>query len=82
MDAAVSIANSNESRFAIPARGVTAEQRLQAVYQSLLGLSPDQADPGTWRQDLQTVNDGHLAQVVEGIVRSDRFRSRYNLSSY
>ncbi len=79
LDAAVSIANSKESRFALPSRGVTTEQRLEAMYQSLLGLSPDQADRDTWRQDLRTLNDGNVAQVVENIVRSDRFRSRYSL---
>jgi len=82
LDAAVSIANSRESRFAIPSRGVSNEQRLEALYQSLLGLSPDQADRETWRQDLRTLNDGNIAQVVENIVRSDRFRSRYSLASY
>jgi hypothetical protein len=82
IDSAVSIANSNESRFAIPGRGVTMEQRLQAMYQSLLGLAPNQVDPGSWRSDLQTLNNGHIAQVVENIVRSDRFRSRYSLGQY
>jgi|GEM_PF-1306719 len=79
LDAAVSIANSKESRFAIPSRGVSNEQRLEALYQSLLGLSPDQADRDTWRQDLRTLNDGNIARVVENLVRSDRFRSRYSL---
>jgi hypothetical protein len=82
VDAAVSIANSNESRSGIPARGVTPEQRLEAMYQSLLGISRDQADPNTWRTDLRALYDGHIAQVAEGIVRSDRFRSRYNVSGY
>jgi hypothetical protein len=82
LDAAVSIANSRESRFAIPSRGVSNEQRLEALYQSLLGISPDQADRDTWRQDLRTLNDGNIARVVENLVRSDRFRSRYSLASY
>ena len=50
--------------------------RLQA------GLAPNQVDPGSWRSDLQTLNNGHVAQVVENIVRSDRFRSRYSLGQY
>jgi hypothetical protein len=82
VDAAVSIANSNESRYAIPGRGVTPEQRLESMYQSLLGVSRGQADPSTWRTDLQALYDGHVAQVAEGIVRSDRFRSHYNLTRY
>jgi hypothetical protein len=66
----------------IPSRGVSMEQRLQAMYQGLLGLAPNQVDPGSWRSDLQTLNNGHVAQVVENIVRSDRFRSRYSLGQY
>lgn len=82
IDEAVNIANSKESRFEIPSRRVSPEQRLEAMYQSLLGLSAQQADPGTWRSDLRMLNDGQIARVVEGIVRSDRFRSRYGLTGY
>jgi len=82
VNAAVNIANSNESRVSISLKGVTPEQRLQAMYQSLLGLSPQQADPSTWSSDLRALHDGHIAQVAEGIVRSDRFRTRYNLTGY
>jgi len=79
---AVNIANSKESRFEIPSRRVPYEQRLEAMYQSLLGLSSQQADPGTWRSDLRMLSEGQIARVVEGIVRSDRFRSRYGLTGY
>jgi hypothetical protein len=80
---AVNIANSNESRIDMATgRRVPPEQRLEAMYQSLLGLSPQQADPNTWRSDLRMLNDGQIARVVEGIVRSDRFRSRYGLTGY
>jgi hypothetical protein len=82
IDEAVNIANSRESRYEIPGRRVSAEERLEAMYQSLLGLSPQQADPGTWRSDLRLLSDGQIARVVEGIVRSDRFRSRYGLTGY
>ncbi|HEY0511897.1 MAG TPA: hypothetical protein VGH73_08335 [Thermoanaerobaculia bacterium] len=82
VNAAVSIANSNESRITIPTRGVSAQQRLEALYQNLLGLSADQVDQRTWSQDLRTLNDGHIAQVVEGIVRSNSFRSRNNIAGY
>ncbi|HEY0554024.1 MAG TPA: hypothetical protein VGG20_07125 [Thermoanaerobaculia bacterium] len=80
--AAVNIANSNESRVSISLKGVTPEQRLQSMYQSLLGLSPQQADPNTWRSDLRALHDGHIAQVAEGIVRSDRFRTHFNITGY
>jgi hypothetical protein len=77
--AAVNIANSDESRVSIPRKGVTPEQRLQAMYQNLLGLSPSQADPGAWTNDLQSVNAGHVALVAQRIVHSDAFRARFNL---
>jgi hypothetical protein len=82
IDEAVNIANSRESRFEIPSRRIGTEQRLEAMYQSLLGLSARQADPSTWRSDLRMLNDGQIARVVEGIVRSDRFRSHYGLTGY
>jgi hypothetical protein len=79
VDAAVSIANSQESRITIPTRGVSAQQRLESIYQNLLGLSSSQVDRSTWNADLRTLNDGLIGRVVENIVRSDRFRSRYNI---
>jgi len=79
VDAAVSIANSQESRITIATRGVSAQERLEAIYQNLLGLSSSQVDRSTWNADMRTLNDGYIARVVENIVRSDRFRSRYNI---
>jgi hypothetical protein len=79
IDAAVSIANSQESRITIPTRGVSAQERLESIYQNLLGLSSSQVDRGTWNADMRTLNDGYISRVVENIVRSDRFRSRYNI---
>jgi hypothetical protein len=79
---AVNIANSKESRFEIPSRRIAPEQRLEAMYQNLLGVSSQQADPSTWRSDLRMLYDGQIARVVEGIVRSDRFRSHYGLTGY
>jgi hypothetical protein len=79
VDAAVSIANSNESRSTIPGRGVGPVERLNALYQSLLGLSNTTADQSQWNHDFRAMRDGQIAQVVEGIVRSDRFRSRYSI---
>jgi hypothetical protein len=54
-------------------------ERLNALYQALLGLSNTTADQTQWNHDFRAMRDGQIAQVVEGIVRSDRFRSRYNL---
>jgi len=77
--AAFNIANSQESRSTIPNRGVSAEQRLESIYQNLLGLSPNQVDRRTWASDLQLVSQGRLGQLVENMVRSSAFRSRYSL---
>jgi hypothetical protein len=79
VNAAVSIANSNESRVTIATRGVTAEQRLETLYRNLLGVAPDQVDRAQWDADLRRLNDGHIADVVQSIVSSERFRTRYNL---
>lgn len=79
VDAAVAIANSNESRMAISSRGVSNELRLETFYKNLLGVSRDQVDRGQWDADLRRLNDGHIADVVESIVRSERFRTRHNL---
>jgi len=79
VNAAVSIANSNESRVDMPGRGVGPVERLNALYSALLGLSNTTADQTQWNHDFRAMRDGQIAQVVEGIVRSDRFRSRYNL---
>jgi len=79
INAAISIANSQESRITIPRRGVSSQERLESLYQNLLGLSASQVDRSTWNSDLRTLNDGFVTRVVENIVRSDRFRSRYNV---
>lgn len=79
VDAAVSIANSNESRITIPGRGVGPVERLNALYQGLLGLNNTTADQSQWNRDFRAMRDGQIAQVVENIVRSDLFRSRYSI---
>lgn len=75
IDAAVGIANSNESR----SMGAGPVERLNALYNNLLGLSNTTADQTQWNHDFRAMRDGQIAQVVENILRSDRFRSRYNI---
>ncbi|MFL6259053.1 MAG: hypothetical protein ACJ76Y_05020 [Thermoanaerobaculia bacterium] len=79
VDQAIGIANSNESRISIPGRGVSPVERLNALYSTLLGLTNTTADETQWNHDFRAMRDGQIAQVVERIVRSDRFRSRYNI---
>jgi hypothetical protein len=68
------MANSDESR----RLGVSNETRLQALYSNLLGVSPNNVDRTQWNDDLRRLNNGELARVVENMVRSERFRSRWN----
>lgn len=80
--AAIDIANSDESRFRLYEQsGVTNERRLTALYKNLLGLDPSQVDRSVWVNDLQQLSNGQIANVVDEIVRSERFRSRYSLNA-
>lgn len=80
--AAVGIANSEESRSRIyQDRQVSNEQRLTSLYRNLLGLEPSQVARSQWESDLSRLNNGQIGQVVEGLLRSDRFRSRYAVAT-
>lgn len=79
--AAVGIANSPESRNRIPGQGVSSEARLAALYQNLLGMSPDRVDRSQYDSDLRRITAGRVADVVSDMVQSERFRSRANLST-
>jgi hypothetical protein len=79
--AAVGIANSSESRNRIPGQGVSSEDRLAALYQNLLGMSPDRVDRSQYDNDLRRITAGRIADVVSDMVQSERFRSRANLTT-
>lgn len=80
--AAVGIANSDESRIRVYEReGVCNEQRLLALYRQFLGLSSQQIDRRQWDADLRRMSNGEIARVVEDLLRSDRFRSRYAVAA-
>ncbi len=79
--AAVSIADSDESRIRVyEKQGVCNEQRLLAMYKSFLGVSSDRIDRRQWDADLRRMREGEIDQVVETLLASDRFRSRYNVT--
>jgi hypothetical protein len=78
---AVGIANSPESRNRIPGQGVSSEDRLAALYQNLLGMSPDRVDRAQYDNDLRRITSGRIADVVSDMVQSDRFRSRASLTT-
>ncbi|HKV09588.1 MAG TPA: hypothetical protein VJ725_15705 [Thermoanaerobaculia bacterium] len=78
---AVDIANSDESRIRLYERdGVCNEKRLLSLYKNVLGVDSSRIDRRQWDADLRRMNNGELARVVEDMVRSDRFRSRYSLN--
>lgn len=79
VDAAVGIASSEESRVAIPNRGVGPVERLNAIYSNLLGVTNTTADQSQWNQDFRAVRAGQISQVVERVLRSSTFRSRFNV---
>lgn len=80
--AAVSIANSEESRTRIyQDLKVSNEQRLNALYKNFLGLDASQVSSTQRSADLARLNQGDIAGVVEDLLRSDRFRSRYAVAA-
>lgn len=79
--AAVDIAESDESRIRVyEKQGVCNEQRLLAMYKNFLGISSDRIDRRQWEADLRRMRDGEIDQVVESLLASDRFRSRYDVT--
>jgi hypothetical protein len=76
VQAAVAIANSDESRNRLPSQGVSNEDRLSSLYQNLLGMSRDQVDRAQYDRDLRRVASGRIADVVSDMVQSARFQSR------
>jgi len=71
--AAIDIANSDESRRLRAAP----EQRLEALYQNLLGIDPNSVDARTWDSDLARIAHGDVAGVVARMVDSRAFQYRY-----
>jgi hypothetical protein len=72
------IANSEESRSRIYVdRNVTNEQRLEALYRELLGMRRTDVSASQWESDLVQLGRGNIAGVVDAIVRSEQFRTRF-----
>lgn len=79
--AAVGIAESDESRIRVyEKQGICNEQRLLAMYKNFLGISSDRIDRRQWEADLRRMREGEIDQVVESLLASDRFRSRYDVT--
>lgn len=73
------MARSEESRVRIYERQVSNRQRLESLYENLLGLDSDEVDDEDWADDLRRLNDGRIADVVSDMVRSSRFREYQDL---
>lgn len=71
------IANSEESRYRLYDNGTTNVRRLEALYSNLLGWSRADVGRDRWDSDLAEINRGNIAGVVDAIVRSQQFRSRF-----
>jgi hypothetical protein len=80
IEQAVRIAGSEESRLRVYEKeGVSNEKRLLSLYRNLLGLDSSQVDRQQWETDLRRIQNGQIANVVDDLVRSERFRARYSL---
>jgi hypothetical protein len=79
-DIAIDLAESRESRYEVYDRtGVSQQQRLNALYENLLGLSGDSVDRDQYNDDFARLSRGDVVAVVDGMVRSERFRDRFEL---
>ena len=77
---ATNIANSPESRVRLyEERGASTVQRLDAIYRELLGWSRSDVGRDRWESDLAEIERGNIAGVVDAIVRSQQFRSRFGI---
>ena len=73
------IAESRESEIDVYQRGACNQQRLLALYKELLGREAPQIDQRTWRAELQHLERGDIAEVVNDIVASRDFQTRFDL---
>lgn len=77
LTAALGLANSRESQADLGSRGVTPEQRLEALYRNLLGQSLGQIDSAAWDADLQRLRQGRMDEVIRRLVGSPEFRAQH-----
>lgn len=74
LSAAHDIAESRESKIEIYNRAdVSNQTRLVAMYRSLLGLEVQSLDAGLWQNQLDRLNAGDVAGVVDELVRTPEF---------
>jgi hypothetical protein len=74
------IAESRESEVEVYAKGSCNQQRLLALYQHLLGVDANRVDQRRFREQLQRMERGDVAGVVDELVQTREFASRFGLS--
>lgn len=79
VDVARNMAGGRESTYDLYQRGVTAEQRLAALYRTLLDTDPRYVDSNTWRWQLDRIARGDIAGVVDEMIQSEAFRRHYDV---
>jgi len=75
------IAESRESEIDLYQKGICNQQRLLALYEHLLGRKAPQIDQRLWRAQLQHLERGDIAEVVNELVTSREFQDRFGLRS-
>lgn len=75
------MARSEESRVRVYERtGATNQQRLDALYLNLLGLSASQVDSAERDANMRMISGGRMEQLVTNLVSSDRFLDLHGLT--
>ena len=74
------IAESRESEIGVYEKGSCNQARLLALYEHLLGIDSSRVDQRRWREQLQRMERGDIAGVVDEMVQSREFAARFGLS--
>lgn len=73
------IAESRESEVGIYEKGSCNQARLLEMYEHMLGIDPNRVDQRRWREQLQRMERGDIAGVVDELVQSREFAARFGL---
>src|SRR5688500_12637589 len=73
------IADSRESEVGVYEKGSCNQARLLEMYEHLLGIDPNRVDQRRWREQLQRLERGDVAGVVDELVQTREFAARFGL---
>ena len=74
------IAESRESEVGVYEKGSCNQARLLEMYEHMLGVDPNRVDQRRWREQLQRLERGDVAGVVDELVQTREFAARFGLS--